>query len=134
MHCDPALVDELAPAAGLAGERLATAKRIAGEPGVRDDEPAAATLVDHLEQIVRYCRSHGAEPLLVTYPFHGDAVEKAQRTAARETGSTLVEVTARFDQLLSEHPREEFFVLDGHCNDVGYRSIAEEVARSLRRR
>jgi lysophospholipase L1-like esterase len=131
MKCDPALVDELAPAVGLAGERLATAKRIAGEPAVRDDEPAAATLVDHLEQIVRYCRSHGAEPLLVTYPFHGDVVEKAQRTAARETGATLVDVTGRFDQLLSEHPREEFFVLDGHCNDAGYRSIAEEVARAL---
>ncbi|HET6163869.1 MAG TPA: SGNH/GDSL hydrolase family protein [Planctomycetota bacterium] len=134
MQCGPALVDELAPEVGLAGEKLATAKRVAGEPGARDDEPAAATLVDHLEQVVRYCRDHGAEPLLVTYPFHGDAVEKAQRAVARETGAQLVEVTARFDQLLTEHSREELFVLDGHCNDFGYRSIAEEVARALRGR
>ena len=92
-----------------------------------------ATLVDHLEQIVRYCRGHGAEPILLTRPFHDDAVEKAQRTAARETGAALVDVTGRFDRLLVKHPREESFVLDGRCNDVGHRSIAEELARTLRR-
>jgi lysophospholipase L1-like esterase len=134
MHCDPALVDELAPEVGLAGERLASAKRIAGEAGAGDeDAPIEATLVDHLEQIVRYCRSHGAEPILLTYPFHGDALERAQRRAAQETGATLVEVTARFDRLLADHPWDEFFVPDGHCNDLGYRSMAEEVAGVLRR-
>jgi len=133
MHCDPALVDELAPEIGLTGERLESAKRIAGESGTDDDDgPIEATLVDHLEQIVRYCRNHGAEPLLVTYPFHYDMLERAQRRAAQETGATLVEMTARFDRLLAEHSWDELFVPDGHCNDLGYRSMAEEVARTLR--
>ena len=132
---DPALVDELAPEVGLAGERLASAKRIAADAATDDEDgPVAATLADHLEQMVRYCRSHGAEPLLLTYPFHNDVLERAQRRAAQETGATLVDVTARFDQLLAEHAREEFFVPDGHCNDLGYRSIAEVVARAVRGR
>lgn len=134
MRCDPALVDELASEVGLAGERLAAAKRIAADAVVDDgDGPVVETLVDHLEQIVRYCRNHGAEPLLLNYPFHKDALARAQRRAAQETGTPLVDVTACFDRLLAEHAWEEFFVPDGHCNDRGYRSIAEEVARALRR-
>ena len=92
-----------------------------------------ATLVDHLVQMAGWVREQGAEPLIVTYPFQGGPIDKAQRVAAKQAGCTLVDVSARFGELLKTHARSDLFVGDGHCNDAGYGIVAEEVERALRR-
>lgn len=93
----------------------------------------SAVLIDHLAQMARWVREQGAEPLFLTYPFQGGVIDEAQRAAACQEHVELVEISVRFTDLLETHARDDLFVGDGHCNDAGYRVVAEEVAGALRK-
>jgi lysophospholipase L1-like esterase/tetratricopeptide (TPR) repeat protein len=88
-------------------------------------------LADHLTQVVRWLREQGVEPVLCTYPFRNGSLEKAQRGVAGREKIRLVDLTARFDELLKTHAHDELFVTDGHCSDAGYRVMAEEISAAL---
>jgi hypothetical protein len=131
MDHDRALFDRLAGEVGLGGELLAKAVAIATEPPDEEHGTAAAILDDHLRQMIAYCRSHGAEPLLLTYPFRSTVLEDVERRVAADAHVLLVPVNLRFDELLKSHTRAELYVPDGHCNDLGYGFVAETVASAL---
>ena len=94
---------------------------------------ATEVLVDHLRQLVNYCRQHSAEPVTLTYPFRSGEVERSQIGVANELGVRCVNIRARFDGLLQTRARIELFAEagDGHCNDAGYGMMAEKVAAAL---
>lgn len=100
---------------------------LTGEDGAEWTE----TLAAHLTGIHAVARSRGVDMILLTYPFLQPNAEPVQRAVAAELGIPLVEVRKRLDRALETQTRAELFVDDGHCNDAGYRLVAEEVAAAL---
>jgi len=88
-------------------------------------------LREHLVVIGRRAQAHGAQVVLVSYPFSQPPVEHAQRAAADELACPFVDVRSRFDRELENRPREDLFVKDGHCNDAGYEIVAEIVSSRI---
>lgn len=93
-------------------------------------EKAEAVYAIHLRQIVARCQGAGARVGLLTYP-HRDENLEATRRVARDTGADLIEIRPAFTDHLANNPGAELFVPDMHCNDAGYRLMAEVVARRL---
>jgi lysophospholipase L1-like esterase len=93
---------------------------------------ALDVLQDHLRQLVEFSRRHGAQVIVASYPFRSDLLERVQRGVAEETNQTYVDLRARFDALAHDHSRAELFVEDGHCTDLGYRFVCDEIEAALR--
>ena len=89
---------------------------------------------DHLAQVIARCRAAGPEPLLVAYPNRVSFPDQAFEAIAEATGAPFLSTVARFEEELGERPPSALFVADGHCNDAGYRLLAELVAEALRAR
>lgn len=122
-HVDAALAARAVPAARAAElrERLAAARR--------PRESRLDVLSHHLRQLVARVRAAGAVPVLLTYPE--DLVGQHPHLAefARQEGVALVDLARAFAaRLAAGARRDELFVPDGHCNDAGYRLMAECVA------
>jgi lysophospholipase L1-like esterase len=80
-------------------------------------------------------RRAGATPLILTYPstgVAGSAVETLTEVARAER-VPLVNVIPAFDKELTTRRPEELFVPDGHCTDLGYGLMAQEVAAAILR-
>ena len=60
--------------------------------------------------------------------------DQAFEAIAEATGAPFLSTVARFEEELGERPPSALFVADGHCNDAGYRLLAELVAEALRAR
>ncbi|MHC5065157.1 MAG: SGNH/GDSL hydrolase family protein [Planctomycetota bacterium] len=119
---------------GLAvGEQRDLAEGIIAEAFASPDA-YAGVLAKHLEIMIQMCREAGATPVLLSYPFKVDLVRNAQQQVALALEVNLVEIRGRFTKELRTRAREELFVADGHCNDAGYRIIAEMVAAAIRGR
>jgi tetratricopeptide (TPR) repeat protein len=131
-HFDEGSLDEGFFLAEATGEEQVAVRRRFAELHESQSETPPTTFIDHLTQIVRWVREQGAEPLLCVYPFHGGVLETGQREVAARERVRLVDLTARFDELLATRSKNELFVPDGHCNDAGYGFMAEEVAAALR--
>lgn len=86
---------------------------------------------EHLLQAFRLCRAKGAVPLLLGYPnrksFPDEFLVDVSERGEAEFLSTVVAIEAR----LAKDPSAQLFVADGHCNDEGYRVMAEVVWRRL---
>lgn len=80
-----------------------------------------------LEEMLRLCRSHGAEMLLHTYPFHDPGLENCYAGFALTHELRLVFHWEYVRQAREREPEREFFVADGHCNDAGYALLAENL-------
>lgn len=93
-----------------------------------EEDRAMATLAYHLERIVARARRHGATPVLLTYPFRHQAIEKTIRRVARAHRVEVLDLATHFEKLLESHAFHDLFAVDGHCNDRGYQVIAELVA------
>jgi lysophospholipase L1-like esterase len=98
-------------------------------------EVVLAPLLIHLGQMAALCASHGAQMILIDYPFGCPDVAEVHRRAARELGLPYVPVWPHFQQLLKQHRLADLYnVPDGHCNDEGYRQMALLVFEHLRQR
>lgn len=91
---------------------------------------AAATLSGHLERIAAAARSAGALPLMLSYPVPQEA-EKVLRLVATDQEVQFVDVKAGFQARLGSRPSQQLLAPDGHCNDEGYRWLAEIVTDAL---
>ena len=113
----------------------ATEARIRSGLGQRlvDGDSLTATIAANLELLVERCRAAGATPWLVGYPEVHPAVREAVRRAVDATGVTWIDVAAAFRARLAAEPGVELFVEDRHCNDRGYRLLAETVAAAIDR-
>lgn len=94
-------------------------------------EAKRAVLETHLGQVVRLCREHGAEPLLLTYPWRVHGVAGVAKAAALGSGARLIEVEPHFDDLLESMPSDALYIPDGHCTARGYAEMATVVADAL---
>ena len=90
----------------------------------------------HLRQMVELGQSRGATVVIITYPnfMLSSELGGVPRKVARDMRVDLLDLLEDFEK----HPRggegEEYFVSDGHCNDAGYRLVAELVAEDVARR
>jgi lysophospholipase L1-like esterase len=130
---EPTLLDQYGAELGATAEQVARAKQVFLEALDPKDEATLSTLEGHLRQLIDFCRRHGAEPVLVSYPFPNDKLEGAQKRLSQQLGVMLVDLRAPFGRLLLTHSSESLFVPDGHCTDLGYEFVAREVAAALRR-
>ncbi|MEY2982739.1 MAG: hypothetical protein RL562_2966 [Planctomycetota bacterium] len=87
---------------------------------------------DHLTQVIARCRQASAEPLLVGYPNRVSFPDQAFEAIAEATGTRFLSTVAPFEEALGDRPPSALFVADGHCNDAGYRLLAELIAGELR--
>ncbi|MCA8943179.1 MAG: hypothetical protein KDB80_11520, partial [Planctomycetes bacterium] len=96
-------------------------------------EPVAwvPVLEANLELAIERCRAAGSHVLLGDYPFLDPALDEAVRRVAERTGVELVSIHARFPQDRARHAA--LFVADGHCNDAGYRIVAQAFADAIER-
>lgn len=95
-------------------------------------EGAAArrVLSVHLPRIATLVRNAGGTPVFLTYPVLMPA-EESLRAGAAEANALLVDVRHRFTELLAGRKWESVRAADGHCNDEGYRLMAQAVAEGL---
>ncbi len=89
---------------------------------------AALVWLSHLRQIVERTRRAGATPVLATYP-HRNPFPAELTALRRDTGVTVLDLHAEFRRARRAAPTVELFAGDGHCNDAGYRLMADLVAR-----
>ncbi|MEM7199133.1 MAG: GDSL-type esterase/lipase family protein [Planctomycetota bacterium] len=92
---------------------------------------AEGILIEHLKRAMALCRENGAEPVLLTYPFHAPRHRQLITDLAATTETRLVPVRAAFERLLEHEPWEKLFVVDGHCADRGYDEIARSAAEAV---
>jgi len=93
-----------------------------------EDARIASTLEDHLERIVKVCRAHDSEPVLLLYPEENTMVDSVVREVAALRAVGLVDPQPVFKYLLGTVPRERLFIQDGHCTGEGYRRLGELIA------
>lgn len=119
--------------------RLELLERGAPQPGDEasatssDEAAVGATLESHLRQAIALCRSRGATPVLLSYPFRDRHQARVFAHFSADAALRRVALHVEFEQLLDHCTREELFVADGHCNDAGYAVIATVVADALLR-
>ncbi len=75
--------------------------------------------------MIDLARQSGAEPVLLSYPFHSDVNEIARRVA-RERNAGWIDVETEIAGRLKTG--EDLFVADGHLNDRGYAIVGRLVA------
>jgi lysophospholipase L1-like esterase len=129
---DAACVAAVAAAAALGDERRRQLEGLITTARDPDRDAFTRTLAHHLERMGELCKAHGAELLVLSYPFSNAAIEAAQKRGAAAGGARFVNVRERFDALRGKHKREELFIRDGHCTDLGYSFMAEAAEAALR--
>jgi lysophospholipase L1-like esterase len=103
-------------------------------------DQVAPTTIDrvyeaHLRQIVELCRAADVTPILLSYPTRRPRLERSIQRVAQDSGAEWLDMATAFAQrIASRDPAEYFIVEDGHCNDAGYRVMAEVVFDDVRRR
>lgn len=101
--------------------------------GTSDEAAIGATLESHLRQAIALCRSRGATPVLLSYPFRDRHQARVFARFSADAELRRVALHIEFERLLGHRSREELFVPDGHCNDAGYEVIARLVSDALLR-
>lgn len=94
------------------------------------EDRVASVLSGHLRDMAAVCAAADATLLIATYPQREPVIDRAIRDGAASARATLVDVSAAFDRAL-EDPAADLFVRDGHCNDRGYRLVAEAIAETV---
>jgi lysophospholipase L1-like esterase len=115
--CEPAVRDRMHQVAVDAQRKIAGSR-------------ASSVLAGHLDRILATSRLAGAVPLVLCYPF-GNRPDEALRSAAEARDEGFVEVGRLFAQRMGTRSAAELKAPDGHCNDEGYRIMAEIVADTL---
>ncbi|MSR47913.1 MAG: hypothetical protein EXS13_12770 [Planctomycetes bacterium] len=128
----PERLETVAAALSLPTAHLSIAREIRAEALDPLGGGALEVLADHLRELVCYCRSHGAEPVILSYPFVSAELRPVQKAVAEEVNCRFVDLAPHFEKLLIGRPRSDYFVPDNHCNDAGYAVVAELVEAALR--
>jgi tetratricopeptide (TPR) repeat protein len=96
-----------------------------------DGSGAARVLTAHLRRIAGMAVAAGAVPVFLSYPMPMPA-EEVLREVAAGVGVHFLGVSAEFQRRLPPRSWEDVRAPDGHCNDEGYRLMAECIAEGLR--
>jgi tetratricopeptide (TPR) repeat protein len=129
---------ELETELGLDENLVRALREVLGELAQDAEQPDsefATRLHDDLGSTVELIRAYGAQPVLLTYANTNqpDVIPDTIRSAAREFGVPLVDVTREFERILENASREDYFSSDdSHPNDRGYGVVARLVAERIR--
>lgn len=93
-------------------------------------DDVSRVLAAHLTRIATTARNAGATPVFLTYPTAGSA-GRVLRRVAEQLDAELIDVAARFAELLGDRDYAEVRSADGHVDDEGYRLMATAVADGL---
>jgi len=78
-------------------------------------------------------KSKGSRVLLSTYPFHKPILATMSKIVSQEHKTLFARIDDDFLRAIETEGREAIFVPDGHCNDRGYRMMAELIGEKLLR-
>ncbi len=108
------------------------AARVRASLAASGEEGVFAILRAHLEHAVSLCKAAGADVVLVSYPEPEPMRDRIVSAVAAGTGVRHVDPHAAFAAALRQRERAQVFTHDGHCTDVGYGILAQQVAEALR--
>ncbi len=109
------------------GRLLEVVSRVRGS---QRSEQVRQVLAQHIARVIRAAREAGAQAVVTCYPTMHDS-EDVLRTTAAEHGAIFVEMHSLFEQRRGRRTWEQLKSVDGHCNDDGYRLMAEVMADAL---
>ena len=89
------------------------------------------TLEAHLSAVFDRCRESGATVRFLGYPNEAGIPNAWYRQLSVKTGVPFVETSPKFAEELGDRDKSALFVPDGHCNDAGYRLLAEIAGEAL---
>jgi lysophospholipase L1-like esterase/tetratricopeptide (TPR) repeat protein len=112
-------------------EEKAKSFRALAEEALQDDSAVAKVLEANLEALVSKCREHSAQAILITYPLWLKDVNWSVRRAVSRTGAWSIDASRVFGELLKTRDRSELFVPDAHCNNEGYRVLADLIGQEI---
>ena len=101
-------------------------------PDFQDREVAAKTLEYDLRNIIKLTASIGIKLILESYPS-GHPTNRTAEKVAREHRISFIDNAAVFRKLEQSkgYRWEHYFTEDAHCNENGYKVIAENVYNTL---
>jgi len=99
-----------------------------------DDDEILSTYEAHLRQMIHLCRERGATAVLVSYPWADERLTRIHHRLDAEMQIGVLDLATQFDQRLIGKTRADYFAADGHCNDAGYKIMAQIVADDLKSR
>ena len=95
----------------------------------------AGALAENLTALVREAREHGTNLILMTYPSKDPSfyhwANSITRSAARQTDTSLIDLTATFKPHCPKSECPAFLLPDQHPTARGYRLVAETILRRL---
>jgi len=85
---------------------------------------------DDIEKMVELCIQKGISVVLMNYPLYSNAtafssVNKVNEDIASKYNLPFVDNSRLFDTIKME--RNSYFISDGHCSDIGYRLMAQNL-------
>jgi lysophospholipase L1-like esterase len=85
---------------------------------------------EDLEEVIVACQKKGIKLIIMSYPYKYenpvfDPVNSVLKGLAQKYKIIFVDNYSNFSNLTSQ--RNSYFVADGHCSDIGYEFIANEV-------
>lgn len=87
-------------------------------------------IAKNLERIFEIAEKKGIILVLMTYPL--SSVKELSKISVNKKNILCIDNEGIFREALQKSGRkEEYFVPDGHCNEKGYRLIAENVANAI---
>jgi hypothetical protein len=121
-------------ALGVSAEERERIERLYGTATASPSSDTMKVLDTHLTQIINLARAAGADPVLLSYPFHSQDLETLASRVASRTAAGWINIRELFDARLKTTAREELFVPDGHLSDKGYHLVASVIAADARQR
>ncbi len=84
-----------------------------------------------IQEMIRLCKANGIRIILHNYPFEKDQFAPTA-VLAEKNGVLFVDNQTVFNTFWKRgEPKDKYFVPDGHCNDLGYRVMAENLYQKI---
>ncbi|MBU0635369.1 MAG: tetratricopeptide repeat protein [Candidatus Omnitrophica bacterium] len=85
-------------------------------------------LFKNLQGLVKICKEENIPLIFLSYP---QQLLKPMQDVAALYNVTLIDYRSVFKNKTEEHPREDYFLADGHCTELGCELIAEGIAGEI---
>lgn len=87
-----------------------------------------------LKEIIRIAEENKIKVILETYPHRMFSYNTVIREISKKYGFLLVDNSEMFEEKQMHYDTKDFFIPDGHCNENGYKFIAEATYDALVKR
>jgi hypothetical protein len=116
-------------------DKKATLSRLYHQALDQNFVPRLLYLQARLKDIVRISRHYGTMVVFLTYPTPPQHhINEMTRSVAEETGTSWLNLSARFEVLMKTKGVREKIIKDGRLTDEAYREIAQWIAEDIQYR